>query len=119
MTRYNTLYLDPTSWDVVLDASGNIAMAQPPYAVAQDVASACKLFKGEQIYDTERGVPYFEEILGHLPPAALVASLLETEALTVSGVVTAQLEMIDLQNREATAQLLFIDEQGEQNGVTF
>ena len=118
MARYNTLLLDQTAWDCVLDASGNIAMAQPPYAVAQDVASALKTFKGEQWFDTTIGIPYFEEILGHLPPAPLVASLLESEALTVSGVVKAQLTLTDLTNREASAQLLFIDEQGEQNGVT-
>ena len=38
----NTLYLDPQSWDLVLDAAGNIAMAKGPYAKAQDVASAKK-----------------------------------------------------------------------------
>ena len=43
----NTLYLDPQSWDLVLDAAGNIAMAKDPYAKAQDVASACRLFSGE------------------------------------------------------------------------
>ena len=60
----NTLYLDPQNWDLVLDAAGNIAMAKDPYAKAQDVASACRLFSGELYYDTEKGIPYFEETLG-------------------------------------------------------
>ena len=53
----NTLYLDPQSWDFVLDAAGNIAMAKDPYAKAQDVSSACRLFAGELYYDTEKGIP--------------------------------------------------------------
>jgi hypothetical protein len=117
MARYNTLLLDQTAWDVVLDSAGNIAMAQPPYAVSQDVASALKLFQGEGYYNTERGVPYFEQILGQLPPAAIIASLLEDEAKTVPGVVEAQLTLVDLTNREVEAQLLFVDEEGEKNGV--
>ena len=60
----NTLYLDPQSWDLVLDTAGNIALAKDPYAKAQDVASACRLFAGELYYDTEKGIPYFEETLG-------------------------------------------------------
>ena len=53
----NTLYLDPQSWDLVLDTAGNIALAKDPYAKAQDVASACRLFAGELYDDTEKGIP--------------------------------------------------------------
>ena len=31
----NTLYLDPQSWDLVLDTAGNIALAKEPYAQKQ------------------------------------------------------------------------------------
>jgi len=34
MTRYNTLLLDRSAWDLVLDSSGNIAMASPAYSLA-------------------------------------------------------------------------------------
>ena len=60
----NTLLLDRTVWDLVLDAGGNIARASNPYAVAQDVASAIKLFRGELFYDTAKGIPYWTEVLG-------------------------------------------------------
>ena len=63
-----TLLLDVESWDVILDAASNIAIASEPYAVAQDVASAIKLFAGELWYDTTKGVPYFASILGKSPP---------------------------------------------------
>ena len=41
---YSTLLLDPDTWDLTVDNNGNIAVAAPPYAVAQDVASAIRTF---------------------------------------------------------------------------
>ena len=119
MTRYNTLLLDQTAWDLVIDSAGNIAMAQPPYAVAQDVASAVKLFSGELWYDTTKGVPYFEDILGELPPPSLFMGYIEDAALTVPGTVRAQCIISSFDNRTVNGQIVFIDEEGEQNGVTF
>jgi hypothetical protein len=37
---------DRSTWDLVLGASGNIAEASAPYALAQDAASAIQLFAG-------------------------------------------------------------------------
>jgi hypothetical protein len=43
----NTLLLDVSSWDLCLDAAGNIAMASNPYSIAQDAASAIRTFAGD------------------------------------------------------------------------
>lgn len=83
-----TQYLDPTSWDLTLDASRSIALASEPYATAQSVANACRLWRGEAPYNTDRGVP-FEQILGQQPPQRLVASWFEDEAASVPTVATA------------------------------
>ena len=56
----STLLLDRTYWDLCVDSSGNLAVASEPYSLAQDAASAIKLFQGEYIYDTTIGIPYFE-----------------------------------------------------------
>ena len=64
-----TLLLDRTAWDLCLDSNGNIALASEPYSLAQDVASAVRLFLGECYYDTTKGIPYWTEVLGMLPPA--------------------------------------------------
>ena len=119
MTTYNTLLLDQTVWDLVLDSAGNIAMAQPAYALAQDVASAIKLFLGELWYDTTKGIPYFEEVLGELPPLSLLIGHMEKAALTVPGVVSAQCIISAFANRQIDGQVLFIDENGGQNAVFF
>lgn len=115
----NTLLLDRSKWDLVLDSAGNIALAAPPYALAQDVASAIKLFLGELWYDTTKGVPYFEEVLGHLPPPAVLIGLIEKAALTVPGVVSAQCIIQSIGAREVSGQIQFIDETGAENGVVF
>ena len=119
MTQYNTLLLDRTAWDLVIDSAGNIGMASPPYALAQDVASAVRLFLGELWYDTTKGIPYFEEVLGHLPPMSLLIRYIEKAAKTVPGVVTAQCIISAFTSREVTGQILFIDETGAANNVTF
>lgn len=122
MTTYNTLLLDRTYWDLVIDSSANIAMASPSYSLTQDVASACKLFLGELWYNTTNGIPYWENVLGKLPPPNLLIGYIEKAALTVPGVVSAQCiinSFNDNNNRTVSGQIQFIDENGITNGVNF
>lgn len=116
---YDTLLLDLDTNDLVVDAAGNIAVASPPYAVAQDVASALRVGKGELIYDTGRGVPWFDEILGELPPLAVFTGYLEAAALSVPGVVAVSTTITLDRSRQVIGQLQFIDETGAENGVNF
>lgn len=115
----NTLLLDRTVWDLVLDASGNIAMASNPYALAQDVASAVKLFKGECFYDVSRGIPYWQQILGQWPPLAVIRAYVESAALTVPGIVKAQCKIVQTADRTITGQVEITDAAGVAQNVTF
>ena len=108
----NTILLDPTTWDLMLDASGNIAMAEAPYALAQDAASAIKTFAGEVYYDTTLGVPYWEDILGHQPPVALVKTEMVAAAMTVPSIVDAKCYLTGLHNRKLTGQVQITDQSG-------
>lgn len=114
-----SVLLDRTAWDLVLDASGNIAVAAEPYAIAQDVACACRLFQSELWYDTNQGVPYFSQILGHWPPLPLVRARLIEAALTVPGVMSAQVVISAFQNRTITGQVQFLDAVGATHHVSF
>ena len=115
----NTLLLDRARWDLVCDANGNIAMATNPYSVAQDVASAVKLFAGELYYDTTQGVPYWEQILGQRPPMALVKQAIVRAALTVPEVVQARCLIASFAGRVLTGQVQVIDTTGASHNVTF
>jgi len=111
--------LDRTAWDLILDASGNIAVATAPYSRAQDVANACRLFSGELWYDTNKGIPYDSEILGQWPPLSLVRERLAQAAMTVDGVVSAQVVITSLNGRNLTGQVQFTDKDGASDTVSF
>jgi hypothetical protein len=115
----DTLLLDQTLWDLCKDASGNIARATEPYAIAQDVASAVRLFAAELWYDTSKGIPYFESILGKRPPAQFFKSKIVDAALSVPGVVQARCLTLSFTDRALTGQVQIIDTTGQENNVQF
>lgn len=104
-----TLLLDSTTWDLVLDANVNLAVAQPPYALAQDAASAIKLFAGEAFWDSTLGISYLTQIFGVAPPPlAQIKQDFINAALTVPGVVSAQVFITSLTNRMLSGQVQVI-----------
>ena len=103
----NTLLLDISAGDLVLDSNGNIALAQPPYATAQDVASAIRLFLGELWYDTTQGVPYWQQLLGENPTNSQVASAFNAAALTVPDVVSASAVITSFAQGAVNGQVQF------------
>lgn len=116
----NTLLLDLTFWDLVLDSSGNVAVASAPYAVAQDVASAQRTFQGEVWYNSLIGIPYFQDIFGENPPVSLLAAYMVEAALTVPDVVDSPAPVFTLtsfQNRVAVGQTTFTDSDGNTQTV--
>lgn len=108
----DTLLLELNDWDLCLDAARNIARATAPYALAQDVASAIKTFLAEVYYNTTLGVPYFSQILGHVPPIAVFEEYLIAAALTVPGVVSATCVLESFVGRTVTGQVQFVDSSG-------
>lgn len=116
---HNTLLLDQTIWDLVLDVNGNIALAGAPYAIAQDVASATRTFIGECWYDTSQGLPYWQGILGEFPPLLYVSQQIQECALLVSDVADIQVYFTKFQNRILSGQIQIIDTDGAMNNVSF
>lgn len=114
-----TLLLDVVAWDLVLDLNGNIAVASNPYALAQDAASAIRLFLGELWYDTTQGVPYFQGILGQAPNIALMKSQFAKAALTVPGVTAAKVFISGIHGRRVTGQVQITDKTGATTAATF
>jgi hypothetical protein len=103
-----TLLLTLDTWDLCADSNGNIAIASPPYAVAQDVASAIQTFESEVYYDKTLGVDY-GEILGQQPSLNVVTSDMETASLAVPGVVTANCAVSSFTNGDVVGQVEFTD----------
>jgi len=99
-------------YDLTLDSSGNIAMATIPYSYAQDAASAIRTFLGECYYNTALGVPYFQQILGKRPPIELMRAQFIAAAMTVPGVVAAQVFFSDFVDRKVSGQVQVTDRAG-------
>lgn len=117
-TSQNTLLLDLTNWDLVVDSSGNIAMATPPYSVAQDVASAIRTFIRDAYYDQTAGIDYLGTILGHAPPLPTFQAAMESAALTVPGVVSATCTITGFAGRKVTGQVTFTTSSGTTGSVS-
>jgi hypothetical protein len=113
-----TLLLNRDTWDLSIDAQGNIAVASEPYAQVQDVASSCRLFEGEAYYDTTLGVPYFEQILGHFQPIQVVKTALADAALRVPGVTTATVLLDAIVDRALSGQVQVTLDDGTVTTVT-
>ncbi len=96
-----SLSLNAATWDIGLDAYGNIATITEPQRVAQDVACACKVFYGELFWNTGVGVPYLQSILGQQPTLAYVTGQLQNAALTVPGVTAATAVLTGITARQA------------------
>lgn len=91
-----SLLLDSDTWDLVVNAAGNIGVTTSDVqAAAQDVACACRLFLNELWYDTTQGIPYFQNILGKLPALGFISAKLQAAAYTMFNVtnVTVQISL--------------------------
>lgn len=101
----SSLLLDAATWDLTIDASGDIAVAEDPYAVAQEVANAVRTFLGEVWFDTTLGIDYFGLILGKTPSLALLKARLVVAAASVSGVTSAKCFISSFRNRVLEGQI--------------
>lgn len=114
-----TLLLDQTLWDLVLDVSGNIAVAENPYAMAQDAASACRCFLEEQWYNTDLGINYFS-LLGKSPNFPLLRTKMAVQVkLTVPGVVSAKVFFTAFVDRRVAGQVQVTDKDGNVTAAAF
>lgn len=101
----DTLLLDQASWDLVLDADGNIAKASNPYALAQDAASAIRTWLGEVYFDTTLGVPWSQQVFGKTPSLSLLKEQVRASALSVPEVASAEVFLVTLSDRRIGGQV--------------
>ena len=115
--NHTTFLLDQTTWDLCLDALGNLAVAGPPYSIAQDLASQYKTFLGECWYSALQGMPYWQQILGQLPAASLIVAALQAQGMLVPDIasVMASVGGIDA-SRNVVGQVIATDTDGTQYG---
>jgi hypothetical protein len=103
-----TLYLT-NQWDLTLDEFGNIATKEGNNQIAQDVASSVRVFKGEMLFDKERGISYNEPD----KERETLSFDLTREAKRINGVVDALAVMNSLEQRELNTTVYIETDNGE------
>jgi hypothetical protein len=114
-----TLLLLPGTWDLTVDASGNIAVASDPYSRAQDASSAIRLFLSELWYDTTQGIDYWGSIIGYPPNIPLLKAKLAAQALSVPGIKKATVFISSIVDREVHGQVQVTDVDGNTSIANF
>lgn len=100
-----TLLLDQSEWDLVIGADGNIAVAENPYSLAQDAASACRTFQGECFWDTDVGIPLQTTVLWQRPSPSVVKAIYTAACRLVPEVGSAQVFLTELGDRRIGGQV--------------
>ena len=113
MSAY-TLKLDTDSWDLTLDAAGNISTATDDYAIAQNVANAVRLFTNDSYFWPGKGIPHYLTSLGADINPVVVQSRVEDAALAIDGVSEAEAILDDIDSTRVLSGSVYITtEDGE------
>jgi hypothetical protein len=118
----NASLLLSATWDLALDANGNIAVALEPASLAQDAASSIQTYLGEYYWDTTVGVPWLTQVLGvnPPPPLSLLKQLLIDAALAASpDIATAQVFITGFSNRSISGQVQVVSTTGQVDAANF
>jgi hypothetical protein len=113
-----TLLLDRTAWDLVLDTKGNIAAADDPYSIGQDICAAVRTNYGELWYDTAKGIPYYTEILGGAPALEFLKAKISEIASTVPQVTSVKVVITAFADRRISGQIQYTYTTIEADGST-
>jgi ABC-type xylose transport system substrate-binding protein len=74
---------------------------------------------GELWYDTQQGVPYWQQFLGQNPTNSQIASAFNAAALTVPAAATANTIITSIAGREVSGQVQFSTSDGTSTTVNF
>ena len=107
----NTLKLSD-NWDIQLNSFGDFLTCSDKEQIAQDVASSVRVFRGEDCWNIQRGVPYKSEIFGKAPNQPILEAYIKQEAMRIDGVTDCRM-LMDVENRAASVEILVQTEDGE------
>lgn len=84
-----SLKLIKDSWDIQLDENGLLLVADADYSIAQNVATAVRLFTNDAYFDTRSGIPHFQITYIRNPNLSVIRSRIKATAEAVVGVASA------------------------------
>ena len=78
-----------------------------------------KTFLRDVYYDQSRGIPYFQQVLGHNPSSQYLRGQLIAQALLVPDVLQARVFFTGLVGRALTGQVQVTDKSGVWMAASF
>lgn len=100
-------------WDLFLDGRGNIATKSDKEQIAQDVSSSCRVWRGEDIWNVNRGIPYKSEIMGQPVNISLLQAYANAEARRINDVQNAQAVITAFKNRVLIKDIIITTSDGK------
>lgn len=94
-------------WDITLDSNNNLAFVDNDYAIAQNVACACRAFVSDMYFNQSEGIPHFSTDISNKSTVnpTLLAYFMEKEAKKFPEVKSAKLTDLAIENRVLTGKL--------------
>ena len=87
-------------WDIALDSNKNLAFVDNDYAIAQNVACACRAFVNDMYFNQSEGIPHLSTV-----NFTLLSFFMEKEAKKFSEVKSAKLTDLAVEHRTLTGKL--------------
>ena len=81
------LYLDPSTGDIALIGNSPVLIKDTLSLVRQRIEVRLNTFLGEWFYNSEVGIPYYEQILTQRYDKTIVDSILRSEVLETKDVI--------------------------------
>ena len=97
-------------WDLYLGNDGNIATVAGQEQKSQDVATSVKVWQGEYIFDTTRGLPY-NLVMANPINRSLLQEYIGVEARRIDGVRGTTVVFNDFENRQLDFDVLVSTEE--------
>lgn len=97
-------------WDLYLGNDGNIATVTGQEQKSQDAATSVKIWQGEYVFDTTRGLPY-NLIMANPVNRSLLQEYIGVEARRIDGVRGTTVVFNDFENRQLDFDVLVSTEE--------
>ncbi len=99
----SNLYLDPTTYDLILDGNFNLRITQTYTEwLSQKIENVLKTFKGEWFANFTIGVPFYESILKKNPNVTEVNAIFQNKIKGIDGVAELTKFDVSYDNSERT-----------------
>lgn len=94
-------------WDITLDSNNNLAFVDNDYAIAQNVACACRAFVNDMYFNQSEGIPHFSTDISNKSTVnfTILAYFMEKEAKKFTEIKSAKLTDLVVENRMLTGKL--------------